>query len=285
MRKGRQAYTVLLIITDGIINDVELTKQALMEGSSAPLSVVIIGVGNANFSAMQFLDDFMINTSARDIVQFVQFNKHAHDRSSLTAATLEEIPDQLVKYFTSRNIHPLPMLSSSQLNVSPDPYNEETDIDLSLDFKGEDEIVVIGNAPVIDQTSYVLPPPDAASPSIAAQPAQYSLSAVGVTALPVPSAPYLPQTQPYSAPSYGTSSASSTAPSAPYGYTSQPYSSPSFEHITTVPLGSSINASFANAQPTVTPPSMIRVQVSISYVFPFSLLLLVPAFFNLFFLP
>jgi len=264
MRKGCQAYTVLLIITDGIINDVELTKQALMEGSSAPLSVVIIGVGNANFSAMQFLDDFMINTSARDIVQFVQFSKHAHDRSSLTAATLEEIPDQLVKYFTSRNIQPLPLLSSSQLNVTPDPYNEETDIDLSLDFKGEDEIVVIGNAPVIDQTSYFFPPPNTSSPSIEAQPAQYSQSAGGVTALPVPSAPYVPQTQSYSAPPYGTSSASSTAPSAPYEYTSQPYSSPSYEHITTVPLGSSINASFVNAQPTVTPPSMIRVQVSIS---------------------
>ena len=78
MRKRRQAYTVLLIITDGIINDVELTKQALKEGSLTPLSVVIIGVGNANFSAMQFLDDFMINTQppARDIVQFV----HRSDR-------------------------------------------------------------------------------------------------------------------------------------------------------------------------------------------------------------
>lgn len=269
MRKGRQAYTVLLIITDGIINDVELTKQALMEGSSAPLSVVIIGVGNANFSAMQFLDDFMTNTHARDIVQFVQFSKHAHDRSSLTAATLEEIPEQLVKYFTSRNIQPLPMMSSSQLNITPDPYNEETDIDLSLDFKGEEEIVVIGNAPVIDQTSYVLPPPNTISPSSATQPTQYSQSAGGVTAQPVPSAPYPPQTQQYSAPSYGTSTSSFTAPSPPYEYTSQSFSSPSYEQVTAAPLGPSINASFVNAQPTISPPPMFRVQVSISSAFQF----------------
>jgi len=246
MRKGRQAYTVLLIITDGIINDVELTKQALKEGSLMPLSVVIIGVGNANFSAMQFLDDFMINTQppARDIVQFVQFSKHAHDRSSLTAATLEEIPQQLVNYFSRRNIQPLPMLSSSQLNINPDPYNEDIDIDLSLEFKGEDDIVVTGNVPFIDQTSYVLPPPTA-SPSLAVQPMQYSQGSG------VPSAPYASQTQQYSsAPSY-VASVPAPPPSASYAHQPQLYSSPS--------CGGAVNTQPPTA--AFTAPSMVRVQV------------------------
>lgn len=253
MRKGRQAYTVLLIITDGIINDVELTKQALMEGSLTPLSVVIIGVGNANFSAMQFLDDFMINTQppARDIVQFVQFSKHAHDRSSLTAATLEEIPQQLVNYFSRRNIQPLPMLSSSQLNINPDPYNEDIDIDLSLEFKGEDDIVVTGNVPFIDQTSYVLPPPTA-SPSLAVQPMQYSQGSG------VPSAPYASQTQQYSsAPSY-VASVPAPPPSASYAHQTQQYSSPS--------CGGAMNTQPPTA--AFTAPSMVRVQVSISQKIP-----------------
>jgi hypothetical protein len=263
VRKGGQAYTVLLIITDGIINDIELTKQALYEASLTPLSVVIIGVGNANFGPMQFLDDFMTNAQppARDIVQFVQFSKHAHDKSSLTAATLEEIPQQLVSYFTTRNIQPMPMRSTSQLNVTPDPYNEETDIDLSLDFKGEDEIEVVGNTPVIDQTSYVLPPPTVAPP--------FRASLYGTTAASPPSAPNVPPTQQYSSsPPHSPSKMASSLMPPSYSTQTQQYpSSPSYGTAPTAPPYASPSASFTNAQQTIhaaPTPSMFRVQVSIA---------------------
>ena len=141
-RKGKQAYSVLLILTDGAVSDVNATKNALIAASSAPLSVVIIGVGNADFSAMQFLDDFRAPPPSNDIAQFVEFRRYAHDKRALTEATLEEIPAQLVNYFTSRNIYPTPMESSHKLNVVPDPYNQETDIDLTLDFKPNDEVEI-----------------------------------------------------------------------------------------------------------------------------------------------
>ncbi len=43
-------YMVLLIITDGVINDMRETKRLLVQASSLPLSVVIIGVGSADFA-------------------------------------------------------------------------------------------------------------------------------------------------------------------------------------------------------------------------------------------
>lgn len=52
------AYTILLLLTDGAVSDVEATKQALASVADAPLSIIIVGIGNADFSAMQFLDDF-----------------------------------------------------------------------------------------------------------------------------------------------------------------------------------------------------------------------------------
>jgi len=248
MRRGRQAYNVLLIITDGVISDINPTKRALVEGSLTPLSVVIIGVGNADFSAMQFLDDFMINAvpPARDIVQFVQFSRHSHDKSSLTAATLEEIPQQLVTYFTTRNMPPLPMMSTSQLNVTPDPYNEETDIDLSLDFKGEDEIVLLGNAPVINNTSYTLPPP-VAPPSYASQSQQYTPNSAYTQQGSAPSAPYATESQQYSSSFTSPQQGSAIAVPSSYSSPAQQYSS-----------------SYASPQPVVaaaTVPSTFRVQV------------------------
>jgi hypothetical protein len=44
-RIGKQSYTVLLILTDGAVTDIEQTKQSIRYASSAPLSIVIIGIG------------------------------------------------------------------------------------------------------------------------------------------------------------------------------------------------------------------------------------------------
>lgn len=83
-----QQYYVLLIITDGVITDMDQTRSAIIEASRLPMSIIIVGVGAADFSAMEFLDsdDKLLRSpsgdvAARDIVQFVpfrQFHVSAH---------------------------------------------------------------------------------------------------------------------------------------------------------------------------------------------------------------
>ncbi len=145
---GKQKYTTLLILTDGAVSDVRATLQSLESCSDAPLSIVIVGIGTADFSAMQFLDD-----AARekpDICQFVEFNKHKHDFNSLTAATLHELPDQLVAYFQRNGINPNPVSEVQEEDIVVGAAEEE--IDLTLDFgSGEGDIVVGGGG-------YVPPP-------------------------------------------------------------------------------------------------------------------------------
>ena len=104
-RNGNQCYTILLIVTDGAVSDVQATARCLEEVSNTPLSVVIVGVGNADFTSMRFLDDFS-GPGKRDIAQFVEFNKHSHSSQSLTLETLDEIPAQLTSYFQSRGVSP-----------------------------------------------------------------------------------------------------------------------------------------------------------------------------------
>ena len=49
MRDGSN-YFVLLIITDGVITDMPQTVQAIISASSLPMSIIIVGVGDADFS-------------------------------------------------------------------------------------------------------------------------------------------------------------------------------------------------------------------------------------------
>jgi len=47
---------MLLILTDGIINDMPKTIDEIVRGSSLPMSIIIVGVGDADFSSMDILD-------------------------------------------------------------------------------------------------------------------------------------------------------------------------------------------------------------------------------------
>ena len=80
------------------------------------MSIIIIGVGAANFSKMEMLDgdggllrDAMGKTAVRDIVQFVEFNKYTSDISYLHEDVLKEVPRQLVSYMTMNGIQPQPI--------------------------------------------------------------------------------------------------------------------------------------------------------------------------------
>ena len=45
-----------MILTDGVINDLKPTIDALVEASELPLSVIIVGIGKEDFKDMEILD-------------------------------------------------------------------------------------------------------------------------------------------------------------------------------------------------------------------------------------
>ena len=45
-------YYIILILTDGLINDMEATTDEIVRASSLPISMIIVGVGNEDFSSM-----------------------------------------------------------------------------------------------------------------------------------------------------------------------------------------------------------------------------------------
>jgi hypothetical protein len=106
-------YFILMIITDGAISDLSNTKDAIVEASVFPLSIVIVGVGKADFSSMEQLDgdthpikNRMGVKCNRDIVQFVPFAKFKHDHVALCKEVLLEIPEQVVEHYKQRKISP-----------------------------------------------------------------------------------------------------------------------------------------------------------------------------------
>lgn len=107
-------YFVLLIITDGVLTDLQETKNALVRASDLPLSVLIVGVGAADFKQMKILDadnghrleSSTGRVATRDIVQFVPLREVHSGQISVVQSLLEELPGQFLTYMRSRGIKP-----------------------------------------------------------------------------------------------------------------------------------------------------------------------------------
>jgi hypothetical protein len=162
-------YTILLIITDGIITDLEQTKEAIVAASKLPLSIIIVGVGDADFSAMSALDsddsllqDQRGRVAKRDIVQFVRFNDFKEENGvvalgSLARETLEELPAQILGYFTDNNIRPIVkagfsmkqrtdgQVAAAAVTAAPAPPQQQLMVNVTVpeNVKGGDQINIV----------------------------------------------------------------------------------------------------------------------------------------------
>ena len=102
--------------------------QEIVAAADLPLSIIIVGVGNADFSAMEELDGDTVRISyngvkaSRDIVQFVPFRDFLKGmegsrggagrvdpntaRLQLAREVLAEVPEQLLSFMKSNCVKP-----------------------------------------------------------------------------------------------------------------------------------------------------------------------------------
>jgi hypothetical protein len=108
---SESTYSILLILTDGEIQDMDKTIDTLIKSSELPLSVIIIGIGeDQNFENMHLLDSDSgklknnRHEAKRDVVQFVRFKKFHGSTAQLASAVLQEIPKQFIAYTDMKGI-------------------------------------------------------------------------------------------------------------------------------------------------------------------------------------
>lgn len=92
-----------------------------------PLSIIIVGVGQASFDNMNRLDGDQGlfgskgQKATRDIVQFVPFRDVQFNSDVLAQNLLAELPNQVVQYYQSKGINPRvppPQASMSEMLMS-----------------------------------------------------------------------------------------------------------------------------------------------------------------------
>ena len=110
-KRNENHYYILLVLTDGVVNDMKDTIDLIVEASYLPLSIIIVGIGNEDFTFMNQLDGDEIPLTnskgekrKRDIVQFIKFNNFKNNNAidigtDFAEEVLKEIPTQIEEYY------------------------------------------------------------------------------------------------------------------------------------------------------------------------------------------
>lgn len=117
---GALSYSVLLIVTDGVVTDINSTIEALVDAKDSPLSILIVGVGQEDFSDMHYLDK-------EGNITFVAANE-CSSQTSYVKKTLAKLPDQLVDYFIEKEMYPPSAIDATDEDLDVEDVNEEEDV-------------------------------------------------------------------------------------------------------------------------------------------------------------
>jgi len=117
---GKQCYSTLVILTAGQIDDIQESIDAICAAAEdAPLSIVLIGVGDDGFQVIHHLTGNEMGglthsngvPISRDIVSFVSFNDCYGNATQTISEGLKDIPEQFVQHFTNAGILPNPTVA------------------------------------------------------------------------------------------------------------------------------------------------------------------------------
>lgn len=112
-------YYVLIILTDGTVDDFNDTVDKIIEASNLPLSIVIVCLGDGDFTQIKKLDQDEVPLQSekkgickRDMIDVINFKDYiTEQRTPLTEVhlarkTFAEIPAQFVRYMQGKGIRP-----------------------------------------------------------------------------------------------------------------------------------------------------------------------------------
>ncbi|KAF1787419.1 EF-Hand 1, calcium-binding site [Phytophthora cactorum] len=105
---GNLKYFVLLIITDGAIMDMQETIDELVQASMLPLSIVIVAVGNADFTAMNALDadGKLLIDSRRQKAALCPVQPVPTQPRATSKGNIGRDPTQLLQYYNMKGVNP-----------------------------------------------------------------------------------------------------------------------------------------------------------------------------------
>lgn len=101
----KTVYNIVLILTSGDITDRDEAKAMINQARALPISLILVGIGNANMRDMRKLDGDK-EVTARDFVSFIDYKQHANNKAELSSALLQEIPDQITTFYRKHGISP-----------------------------------------------------------------------------------------------------------------------------------------------------------------------------------
>lgn len=97
-------YCVLLIMTYGVVSDLARTQEIIQSYRDLPLSIVMVGIGRADFTEMHKWNTYPFDTRGR--FSFADYRQHKYSSMSLSQEALQQVSLDVRDYFLGRGVFP-----------------------------------------------------------------------------------------------------------------------------------------------------------------------------------
>lgn len=136
-KRNFKIFTVLVILTDGGIDDLQDTVDKIVECSNFPLAIVFVGIGSGDFSDLEYLEsgcpkdpqqsegkkpkktkkqrstgrlkDSAGKEAYGRIVRFVYYQNYMGKTRELEESLFKEVPRQMTEFYNLMKFDPCPM--------------------------------------------------------------------------------------------------------------------------------------------------------------------------------
>eukprot|EP01060_Flectonema_neradi_P022752 TRINITY_DN3097_c0_g1_i3.p1 TRINITY_DN3097_c0_g1~~TRINITY_DN3097_c0_g1_i3.p1 ORF type:complete len:432 (+),score=84.85 TRINITY_DN3097_c0_g1_i3:1122-2417(+) len=133
------SYQLLILITDGQVDDMTETVDAIVDASSLPMSILIVGIGDVNamglktFDKMDQLDESQLRSvitgrvSQRDVVNFIAFDSYKNTSANdFARGALAEVPRHFLSWvqMSGFKIETMPVEEKAETETPAAPIKE-----------------------------------------------------------------------------------------------------------------------------------------------------------------
>ena len=106
-------YHIMLLLTSNIPTDMEEFTHELVRSSNLPMSVIIVGIGDADLSSLEELAyskdhpfDYYKENTSRNVLNFALERDSSDIIIPLAERALKNIPEQFMEYMALKQIQP-----------------------------------------------------------------------------------------------------------------------------------------------------------------------------------
>ena len=100
---NKNKFDLLFILTSEFCNDIEETKQSILELENFPVYIIIIGMGKSNYTKFnELINNIKFKDNTKKKINFEKYNSYKYNITELVEKSLNNVAEEIITYYLNK---------------------------------------------------------------------------------------------------------------------------------------------------------------------------------------